>query len=269
MRAIRDYFQNNYSYSLEPLRLPMAADPLNHFLLNPCAAHCEFFASGAVMLLRLQGIPARYATGYRVIDREGDEGDHWIARNRDAHAWAEAYDDQQQQWVLVEATPGFIDASQEDPLGNESELGGGQVGGLSLVSDSANALVGWWRAMPSSAKANLFAMLAVAAAGPLLLMLRRTRWSDVAGRREGADPTRMYGQRLLRRMDRRLKRHGLARGHSETMHQFARRLRTVAEGRQAWLRPSADWYVAYAHARFGGASVEPPPLPATNGHTAR
>ena len=30
----------------------------------------------------------------------------WIARNRDAHAWVEAFDQERSQWVIVESTPG-------------------------------------------------------------------------------------------------------------------------------------------------------------------
>ena len=45
-------------------------------------------------------------TGFVVSDR-GRAQDYWEARNRNAHAWVEAYDDLAQQWITVEPTPGM------------------------------------------------------------------------------------------------------------------------------------------------------------------
>ena len=39
-------------------------DPLADFLLKTRAGHCEYFASGMVVLLRSLGIPARMANGF-------------------------------------------------------------------------------------------------------------------------------------------------------------------------------------------------------------
>ncbi len=53
--AIRDFFQENFRYSLDPVDVPRTSDPLQQFLLTRHPAHCEFFASAAVILLRYPG----------------------------------------------------------------------------------------------------------------------------------------------------------------------------------------------------------------------
>ena len=69
----------------------------------------------AVLLLRSLGVPARYVTGYVVDEYNSDTG-RWLARNLDAHAWVEAYDDRAQRWVAVESTPGrqYLTISSND-----------------------------------------------------------------------------------------------------------------------------------------------------------
>lgn len=98
--AITEYLLSHYRYSMDFVR--SSQDPVSDFLLNKKPAHCQYFASAAVMLLRSVGIPARYANGYYVHEEDGPG--HWIVRTRDAHAWAEAYLDGI-GWVVVEATP--------------------------------------------------------------------------------------------------------------------------------------------------------------------
>lgn len=103
--ATVDYFLSNYSYSLQvdvPEKWHSA--PVAWFLLEQPDAHCEFFASGAAVLLRLGGVPCRYVTGF-VVHEQNQFSHEWIARSRDAHAWVEAWDPDQ-GWVTVEATAG-------------------------------------------------------------------------------------------------------------------------------------------------------------------
>ena len=81
------------------------SDPVRQFLFDQRRGHCELFAAAAALLLRTQGIPARYVTGF-VCDELHPSGRYWLARLRDAHAWAEAWDAAAGRWVIVEATPG-------------------------------------------------------------------------------------------------------------------------------------------------------------------
>lgn len=100
--AVRAHFAQHFSYALvQPTPVPWRA-PLNDFLTRSRAGHCEYFASATVLLLRAAGVPARYAVGYAVDEYSTIEG-AWLARARDAHAWAEAYVDG--AWEVVDTTP--------------------------------------------------------------------------------------------------------------------------------------------------------------------
>ncbi len=104
---IVDYLFKTNKYSLD--FVPSTQEPISDFVLNKRAAHCQYFASATVMMLRAVGIPARYASGYYAHELE-PEGTT-IVRGRDAHAWAEAYL-QNIGWVSLDATP---PAGRADP----------------------------------------------------------------------------------------------------------------------------------------------------------
>ncbi|MCO6456647.1 MAG: transglutaminase domain-containing protein [Pirellulaceae bacterium] len=244
IRAVESFFQTNFRYAFGQLEIPSNAEPLSYFLLRRPAAHCEFFASGAIALLRLQGVPCRYVTGY-VVEEQDDYGDFWLARNRNAHAWVEAYDDQQRQWVIVEATPGM--SAPELGSTEDSQLAALQTTGDGLASFGLNA--GMLRGSWAAAAVPMLGVLVVGllAVGGLLY----TR-PDLAARLRGhSDPLSVLRKRL-RQMDRRLRRRRMARPKSETLHQFAARLQAAAQQRQdPWLGEAAQWYRQYATVRYG------------------
>lgn len=101
-KAVETYLLENYTYALT--FNPGDGDPVANFLLaSPKRpAHCEFFAASAVMLLRCVGVPTRYVVGYYA--HEDEDPKHVIVRQRDAHAWCEAWIDGV-GWQVVEATP--------------------------------------------------------------------------------------------------------------------------------------------------------------------
>ena len=98
-RALRE----KHGYTLEPSPPPAGVDPVESFLLGERPGHCELFASAAVLLMRVRGVPARYVTGFR-----GGEwnsvGGYVAVRDDRAHAWAEAFVSDK-GWVRVDATP--------------------------------------------------------------------------------------------------------------------------------------------------------------------
>ncbi|MFZ2658101.1 MAG: transglutaminase-like domain-containing protein [Victivallales bacterium] len=104
LRKIVKYFSDNYSYTTEIKEPPVGVDPVMNFMMNTKKGHCEFFATATVMLLRQQGIPARYVTGF-VCDESHPSKRYYMSRLGDAHAWAEAYLRDEGRWVLVENTP--------------------------------------------------------------------------------------------------------------------------------------------------------------------
>ena len=90
---------NRYSLTVNPGK----GDPISNFILEKKAAHCEYFASSATVMLRAMGVPTRYVSGYYA--HEGDGKGWTLVRQRDAHAWAESWVDGT-GWVTVDATPG-------------------------------------------------------------------------------------------------------------------------------------------------------------------
>src|SRR4051812_389730 len=81
---------------------PAGSTPLAEFLLRWKSGHCEYFAAATTLLLRAAGIPARYATGYAVVEYSALE-EAYVVRARHAHAWARAYLDG--RWIDVDTTP--------------------------------------------------------------------------------------------------------------------------------------------------------------------
>jgi transglutaminase-like putative cysteine protease len=99
VEAIAEYLLSNNKYARTTTR--GKGDPVSNFILEKKSAHCEYFASATVVLLRAAGVPARYVTGYLAHERDGTGT---VVRQRDAHAWAEAWIDGA-GWITVDATP--------------------------------------------------------------------------------------------------------------------------------------------------------------------
>jgi hypothetical protein len=77
--------------------------PLESFLFDRRQGHCEFFATAMVVMLRSQGIPARFVTGFLGGELNGLEG-YYIVRQSNAHAWVEAWVPGA-GWQLFDPTP--------------------------------------------------------------------------------------------------------------------------------------------------------------------
>jgi hypothetical protein len=89
-RAIEEYLGSECAYSLDSGIMPTSADPLAEFLFDVKKGHCEFFASAMAALLRSAGIPSRIVIGFQ-RGEWNDLGEFYTVRQRDAHAWVEAY----------------------------------------------------------------------------------------------------------------------------------------------------------------------------------
>jgi protein-glutamine gamma-glutamyltransferase len=251
--AVVRYFRKNYTYHYG-IQLPEGVDPVTYFLLARPAAHCEYFAAGTALLLRLGGVPTRYVTGF-VAEEWNPLGKYWMARYRSAHAWVEAWDDKAGRWEIVEATPSngvpspavagmhdyMIDLAkfrmQEAQVGFQLR---GVVGFLHWARDRIVGLIeiavagGIWSV----------ALLTV-----LALLLARFLWRRLSRirrvRRRPTTPEVRELHALLRRADRALHKLGLRRGPDETLLQFARRVQPRSSD-------LADWYAAYAVVRYRG-----------------
>ncbi len=103
LSAIRAFFLDfTYSTYLQARSTLGDSSPIEAFLLEHRTGHCEYFATSTVHLLRAAGIPARYAVGYSVQEKDGEN--QWLVRSRHAHAWALAWIDD--RWQEVDNTPG-------------------------------------------------------------------------------------------------------------------------------------------------------------------
>jgi hypothetical protein len=97
------HLQGGYRYTLRPGAF-RTGDPLAEFLFEKKAGYCEYFASAAVVLLRLQGVPARFVKGLSVGPQTDQGGGLHVVRDSDAHAWVEAWIPGE-GWVEADPTP--------------------------------------------------------------------------------------------------------------------------------------------------------------------
>ncbi|MHB1035792.1 MAG: transglutaminase TgpA family protein [Pirellulales bacterium] len=79
-----------FEYTLTPPARDALLDPIEDFVVNHPAGHCEYFASALALMLRAEGIPSRVVVGFK-----GGEwnamGNFYQVRQLHAHAWVEAY----------------------------------------------------------------------------------------------------------------------------------------------------------------------------------
>ncbi|HEY8073259.1 MAG TPA: transglutaminase domain-containing protein, partial [Labilithrix sp.] len=238
-RAIERRLRDGFAYDL---RSPSrgAIDPLDDFLFVTRRGHCELFASALAVMLREVGVPARVVTGYVGGDWNAF-GRFYAVRDRDAHAWVEAWTGS--AWTTLDATP-------TAPRVVDS-------GALTTARDLVEALArrgeepAWIRTL----RAVLLAALALA-----LLFAIATRVFRVAVRTVGAPAS--IGRRprgadheaaaLYAKLDAVLVARGVPRDRSEPPLRHAELL---AEKRH----PLAPEIVAltrvYLEARFGGATL--------------
>lgn len=255
--AVQRYLRSQHKYSLEPFKTPGGVDPIVHFLETKRAAHCEYFASAAALMLRSVDVPCRYVTGY-VVDELADSEDYWLARNRNAHAWVEAYDADRKAWFVVEATPGQ-DVVQLQFDGND-----GRDRRLTNTGNG-NSLgrTGWLRildALTSTAfqyKLQSWLTQLRLPLAAVVLGLLVFRFSAPYRRRYGADTESQKHQKTLRSYDRRAAKLGLRRKKGETLHQFAARIEDRLSETQPVERDKfadlSQQYVNYAIARYSGS----------------
>jgi transglutaminase-like putative cysteine protease len=100
--SIERYLVSHYAYTLD-LSGPHVEDPIANFLFVRRSGQCEFFASAMIVMLRAEGIPARYVTGFSPGEYN-DVGGDYIIRESDAHAWVEVYFPGY-GWITFDPTP--------------------------------------------------------------------------------------------------------------------------------------------------------------------
>ncbi len=90
--AVTAYLRTHIRYSETVPPPPLDQEPLDWFLFDLRQGFCNYYASAEVILLRSLGIPARLAVGFAQGERQDEEeGDIYLVRQHDAHAWPEVY----------------------------------------------------------------------------------------------------------------------------------------------------------------------------------
>ncbi|MFM7321237.1 MAG: transglutaminase-like domain-containing protein [Armatimonadota bacterium] len=217
---------------------PGGKDPVVAFLeQDGTGAHCEFFASAAALLLRTVGVPTRYVVGYYA--HETVEDDLMLVRQRDAHAWVEAYVDGG-KWMTVEATP---------PTGMPDSHGTSVEGWRRIweqVQDNAKQ----WLLAITEATPDQFAsgILAVGGVFGGVLWFRRRRGTSttVVGY-----PVPAPWDEYARTFESTMQRRGVALSPSATWKETVAALPSEDPVRT----PAIRFVELYEQGRFGGAPV--------------
>lgn len=116
-----------YQYTLDVPRGPDGLDPVEGFLFVTKRGHCEFFASAMVLMLRSRGIPARFVVGFAGGEQTAFGGE-LLFRQRHAHAWVEAFDEESGRWQVWDPTPAVgIPARESASLAGRLRQGWEQI----------------------------------------------------------------------------------------------------------------------------------------------
>lgn len=259
--SVERFFASNFDYEINQTKAPGRVDPLAYFLESRHAAHCEYFASATVMMLRSAGVPARYVTGYVADEVSEDDDKLWYARNRDAHAWVEAFDDETGQWFAVESTPGrrylTLDPDGIDQAAADSSELTDQSSGLDNVG-WLSAIVGW--------------ILSIRVTDGLFVLFRWIQWPLFIGllyiwwtrflrpQIQRGGTIDQLSRKRLRQVDRKVAKWSLVRQPTETLYQFADRVDastgdlppTTTDVQRQLRIDAASYYRRYADARYQG-----------------
>lgn len=88
--AIEQYLRDTYTYSTHVAGVPTDRDWVDYFLFDAKEGYCDYFATSMVVLLRVEGVPARVASGFAPGEFDESTGITTVRENH-AHSWVEAY----------------------------------------------------------------------------------------------------------------------------------------------------------------------------------
>ncbi len=117
--AIERYLESEKEYSLS-VPAP-SGDVADTFLFEREAGYCTYYATTMVVMLRSQGVPARFATGYTPGEAVGDN--ERVVRGLDSHAWVEVYFPDV-GWIRFDPTPSEPRETAETARLTEARRGG-------------------------------------------------------------------------------------------------------------------------------------------------
>ncbi|MEO8213370.1 MAG: DUF3488 and transglutaminase-like domain-containing protein, partial [Myxococcales bacterium] len=248
--AVMNWLEQTHEYTLNQEGRSGQGDPVEYFLFDRKAGHCEYFASAAAVLLRASGVPTRYVNGF--LGGEWNAvGQYVTVRQNRAHAWVEAYLGEL-GWMRVDATPPvrppgrmgklrqLLDSVEffwsrwvvGYDLGRQIDIArdlGRGVGVAPVPANGSAARTAWpWKPVLGGG------LVVVAVVLIWTRLLRRRRLARGAGGIAAGAAHQAVG-RLYRRSLERLSDRDQARWPAETPREYARRVSTLPlEGREAF-----------------------------------
>ena len=212
---VRSYLNEHCTYTGDSPQPADGADPVLYFLNESHAGSSTQFASAAVVLCRMLGLPARYVVGYAApqsLFAESDGGWQAVLQDDNAHAWAEVYL-AGQGWTPLETTPGMLSELTEDQLAANANA-------VPTADDTETPLPAATpapEADPTTPQARAFWWLLPLAAVLAALAV----WCIARARRTPADTVRAEFRALYKKMC----RCGLSEGVSSDQEEFKQFLR--------------------------------------------
>lgn len=102
--AIKNYLSNTFNYTTEVEELPRGKEFVDYFLFEQKEGYCTYFATACAVMLRIAGIPSRYAEGY-YIDKTDYKDGYFNIKQNNGHAFAEVLvNPEADLWSIVEST---------------------------------------------------------------------------------------------------------------------------------------------------------------------
>lgn len=230
--VLQNWLQDNFTYGFGH-DWASSQDPVGEFLTSKPPAHCEVFATAMTLMLRTQGIAARYINGFVVVEPSLG-GDYYVVRVRDAHAWVEVWDGS--QWLVLDPTP-------------PAAIQPGQSW-TSWFESIREALAYHFRFLQSLNWKQALAWLWKQKKWLGLILLAWVAWKFGKLRRAPRPHARKYvpgeDHPLVQELQAQLRRHGVERQPWETLLSWGRRLQDWQHGQGV-----AQWLQEFSAFRYG------------------
>jgi len=109
LALIRSWFHEHFKYSRDltiASSTYVATSPtgIGQFLTTTRVGHCEYFATATTLLLREAGVPARYTTGFALVERDFKRKE-FVIRGTHGHAWCRVWNNDAGVWLDFDTTP--------------------------------------------------------------------------------------------------------------------------------------------------------------------
>ncbi len=122
--SIRNYLRRNITYNDQIEAPPEGVEPIHYILFQGQEAYCNYYASAMTMMLRSQGVPARFVAGYTQGEWDEETGSYRV-RAKNAHAWVEVYFPDF-GWIPFEPTASIPSGDRPESAGNPGDAFGAE-----------------------------------------------------------------------------------------------------------------------------------------------